>query len=110
MVKNINYKGQGSKVKVTTLRSWYSYEYDAYLVTFVIHSFPMFLYLLKNIHSYYLFQILCTVFMLLSLQYSDLIKLSDVTKTAKSIAVIGGGFLGSELAVGLTYRGIAYIS
>ena len=86
--------------------SWHSYEYDTYLVTFVIHSFPMFLYFQKNIHNYYLFQILCTVCFKLLLQYSDLIKLSDVTKTAKSIAVIGGGFLGSELAVGLTYRGI----
>ncbi|XP_060586646.1 apoptosis-inducing factor 1, mitochondrial-like, partial [Ruditapes philippinarum] len=37
--------------------------------------------------------------------YNDLISLSDAVKSAKSVAVIGGGFLGSELAVGISYRG-----
>ncbi|XP_052276958.1 apoptosis-inducing factor 1, mitochondrial-like isoform X2 [Dreissena polymorpha] len=35
----------------------------------------------------------------------DLWRLMEVSEKAKSIAVIGGGFLGSELAAGLAYRG-----
>ena len=35
--------------------------------------------------------------------------LMEATRSAKSIAVIGGGFLGTELAVGLAYRGKYYL-
>lgn len=41
----------------------------------------------------------------MSVQYSDLRRLSEACESAKSVAVIGGGFLGSELAVGLNYKG-----
>lgn len=37
--------------------------------------------------------------------YSDLWRLSEVCKSVKSVAVVGGGFLGSELAVGINYKG-----
>ena len=42
------------------------------------------------------------------LQVSDMYNLMEATRSAKSIAVIGGGFLGTELAVGLAYRGKYY--
>lgn len=37
----------------------------------------------------------------------DFQRLDEVTKTAKSVAIIGGGFLGSELACALGRRGRA---
>ena len=43
------------------------------------------------------------------LQVSDMYNLMEATRSAKSIAVIGGGFLGTELAVGLAYRGKYYL-
>ena len=38
-------------------------------------------------------------------QVANLQALDKVTKKAKSIAIVGGGFLGSELACALGHRG-----
>ena len=40
------------------------------------------------------------------LQLNDLMDLYQITDTAKSIAVIGDGFLGSELATAMAFKGI----
>lgn len=44
------------------------------------------------------------------LQISDMYDLMEATRAAKTVAVIGGGFLGTELAVGLAYRGMKFVS
>lgn len=39
------------------------------------------------------------------MQIDDFRKLDEATKTAKKVVIIGGGFLGSELACALAHRG-----
>lgn len=48
-----------------------------------------------------LFQLLKSVF----LQITDFQSLEKITQSAKSIVVVGGGFLGSELACALGHKG-----
>ena len=43
------------------------------------------------------------------IQTADFKALDKVTQTAKSVAVVGGGFLGSELACALGRRGEIYL-
>ena len=38
-------------------------------------------------------------------QVKDFLQLDDVAMKSKSVLIVGGGFLGSELAVGLASRG-----
>jgi len=42
-------------------------------------------------------------------QINDYLQLDDVAMQKKSVLVVGGGFLGSELAVGLASRGERFL-
>ena len=43
-------------------------------------------------------------------QVNDFLQLDDVAMKSKSVLIVGGGFLGSELAVGLASRGEKFVS
>jgi len=49
-------------------------------------------------------------FILYFVQINDYLQLDDVAMQKKSVLVVGGGFLGSELAVGLASRGEGFVT